>query len=80
MTTREKIALYNQEAVMWDNLDEAVIGITDDGKVVYDIDKMVDIFSKDMSTDDAIEWIDYNILGAHVGDYTPVHIHKINEI
>ncbi len=80
MTTREKIALYSKDAVMWDDLDEAVIGITDDGKVVYDIDKMVDIFSKDMSTEDAIEWIDFNILGAYVGEHTPIHIHKINAI
>jgi|LakMenEpi03Aug12_release.lakeMendotaPanAssembly.Ray.scaffolds.fasta_scaffold393672_2 hypothetical protein len=80
MTTREKIALYNDKAIMWDNLDGAVIGITDEGSVVYDIDEMIQILRKDMSEEDAIEWVDFNILGAHVGDYTPVHIHKINEI
>lgn len=80
MTTREKITLYNQEAVMWDDMDEAVIGITDEGRVVYDIDKMLTIFCRDMNEEDAIEWINFNILGAHLGEYTPVHINRIDKI
>ena len=80
MTIREQIAQTNKEAVMWDNLDDAVVGMTDDGRVVYDINKMVDLFSIDMPEEDAIEWINFNILGAHLGDYTPVHIYTLNKI
>lgn len=80
MTIREQVAKINKEAVMWDDLDDAVIGMSDDGRVVYDINKMVDLFSIDMPEEDAIEWINFNILGAHLGDYTPVHIYTINKI
>lgn len=47
---------------------DAIIGISDEGKVIYDYDKMVEhlakIYEKEGSTDDpytdAMEWIDYN--------------------
>ena len=28
---------------------------------------------------DAYEWVEFNILNAYVGEYTPIHIYPINE-
>lgn len=40
--------------------------------IMYDYDKVITQLIKDgMSEDDAIEWFDYNIIGAWVGDRTP---------
>jgi hypothetical protein len=35
---------------------------------------------EDMSEIDAIEHLDYNILGSYVGDYTPIFIYTTTEI
>jgi hypothetical protein len=43
MTIKEKLSEINPDAIVWDGLDSAIIGFTDNGKAVYDIDKMVSI-------------------------------------
>lgn len=74
--TREQIAEDNPEAILWDDCDEALIGITPDGQAVYSIEKLWGVYiAQGMSELEAIEWVDYNILGAHVGEYTPIHIY-----
>lgn len=74
--TREQIAEDNQEAILWDDCDDAIIGITPEGKAVYSIEKLWKIFiSEGMTEEEAIEWVDYNILGAYVGEYTPIHVY-----
>lgn len=72
--TREEIS--NDESIFWDGCDDAVIGITPDGKVVYSIEKLWEVFiAQGMSDVEAVEWVDYNILGAYVGEYTPIHVY-----
>jgi hypothetical protein len=71
---REAIAEVNPDAVLWDGLDEALIGVSDCGKAVYDIHKMQLIFERTMSFEDASEWVSYNILEAYVGEFTPIHV------
>ena len=45
-------------------LDEAIIGISHDGRAIYDYDLLVKAFMKsdNMSEEEAIEWIDYNTI------------------
>ena len=79
MTKREWVAMYNPDAVLWDDLDDAVIGMTDNGNVAYDVSKIHDIFmSQGMTLDEAIEFTEYNVLSAYVGEFTPVHITLID--
>lgn len=42
------------------------IGITFDGKMIYDNDKLVEHFAAndEMTEEDAQEWIDFNIVGS----------------
>lgn len=75
LSFREKVIEINPEAILWDDLDDAIIGISIDNRVVYGLNKMMLLFqTMGMSEDDAMEWIDYNILSAYVGEYTPIHI------
>lgn len=58
--------------------DEAIIGVAErigqEPAVAYDTTKVVEILSRSMSVDEAYEYFDYNILGAYVGDKTPLFI------
>lgn len=78
---KEKISEINPEAILWDGLDSAIIGFTDDGKVVYDINKLITETQQmnESSFEDATEWVHFNILNAYVGEYTPIHIYPIYE-
>jgi hypothetical protein len=77
---KEQIAEINPEALLVDGFDEAIIGMAERinlGPVVaYDVDKMIDIMIKrdGMTYEEAIEYFDYNILGAWMGENTPVYI------
>ena len=78
MSILQLIRENNPEAIIWDNLDESIIGYSSDFVAVYDIDKMIDCLVKQNSEwtdEDALEWIDFNILTAYVGEYTPLHIY-----
>ena len=56
--------------------DDALIGVTDDDRAVYDYDKMVEWLMKTEGFSDmeAIEWIDYNTIRAlpYAGDKAPI--------
>lgn len=74
--TRERIAEENEEAILWDGCDDAIVGITPNGEVVYSIEKLWEVFiAQGMTEEEAIEWVDYNILCAYVGEFTPIHIY-----
>ena len=58
--------------------DEAIIGVAEQiGKsavVAYDTTKLVEILSRSMSVDEAYEFFEFNILGAYVGERTPMFV------
>jgi hypothetical protein len=75
ISLREKVADMNPEAILWDGLDDAIIGISIDNRTVYGLNKMILLFQEQgMSEEEAMEWIDFNIISAYVGEYTPIHI------
>jgi hypothetical protein len=61
-----------------EEFDEAIIGVSerigDEPVVAYDTTKIVEILSRSMTVDEAYEYFEFNILGAHVGQKTPVFI------
>jgi len=69
------------ELLQADGFDDAVIGIEPlSGKVIYDIDKMITVLiSEGLSNEKAIEYLDYNVLNAYVGEQTPIYIQTIDE-
>ena len=82
--TRGDISEINPEALLCDGFDEAIIGMAERinlGPVVaYDVDKMLEIMVErdGMSYDEAMEYFDYNIIGAWMGENTPIFITKNN--
>jgi len=62
--------MASDEAIRFDNLDEAVIGLDHNGYLVYDYDAMHGLFmSKDgMDEEEACEWIEYNVIGTNAGN------------
>jgi len=74
---RAMLATGSPEAVLWDGLDTAIVGIglRDDKPIaVYDYDLMIDAFlaqNPEWTVDDAEEWTEFNVVGAYVGPYTP---------
>ena len=54
--------------------DKACIGISYNDIAIYSLEKLVEILVEHdgMTDDQAIEYIDYNICGAYVGEHTPI--------
>ena len=60
------------------DMDEAIIGIDIESlRLVYSVDKIYEVLMKDMSRVDAIEYFDYNIVGAYMGEMTPIFVSLI---
>lgn len=72
--------LGDGEMLVADGFDAAIIGVTEacEPTVVYDWDKCVELLRKDMSEEDALEHMSFNVTGAYVGKRTPLFIRLLN--
>ena len=84
MTAEDRImeAGYEDVLLFTDySYDDALIGVTEDGRAVYDYDKMVEwlMEEEDWSQDDAIEWIEYNTIRAlpYFGPKAPIVVYPV---
>ena len=60
-----------------DGFDEAILGIAQrcgERFVVYDQAKVIEVLQRDCSEEDALDWYEYNMVGAWVGDATPAYV------
>lgn len=67
------------KTLLADGFEKAFIGLGRYGNknlAVYDYEKCVLILMKkeNWSEEEAIEWMEYNVVGAWVGEYTPVFV------
>ena len=61
--------------------EQAIIGQDDASlRVVYSVDKIIGILSEEMSEEEAREFYEYNILGAYMGDMTPIYVNEHDSI
>ena len=81
--TRDEIAEFNDELLMLEPayFDKAIVGVVTNVKnqaVCYDVNKIIKILMKEdkMTEEEAREYFEFNILGAWVGEYTPVYLEK----
>ena len=87
MTNRERLcdAGY-EEVIILENpdYDNALIGVTEDERAVYAYNKMIMhlVEVDSMSTDDAIEFIDYNTMRVlpYIGAKSPIIIHMLEDL
>ena len=75
-TKRKWITTTFEEIALRDGLDAALVGVvTRCGEkhpiAVYEHSALLKALAKEMSFDDAVEWIDVNINGAYIGPLTP---------
>ena len=83
----ERVNIRDTLAEEWDTdllflsdeeFDEAIIGVAErigqSAVVAYDTTKLVEVLSRTMSVDEAYEYFEFNILGAYVGERTPMFV------
>jgi len=62
-------------ALKADGFDEAIIGVSQQGLLIYDYMKCVHIMmSEGESEQDAVDWMDYNVVGSYMGEGTPIFL------
>lgn len=74
--------LEEQECLTADGFDDALIGCTYGANVVavYDIDKMIEtLIEEGLDWDEASEFLDFNVVGAYVGEKTPKYMRFVTE-
>ena len=61
--------------------DTAIAGISDDGRAIYDYEKMIEwlMDEENWSDDEAVEWIEYNTIRAlpYMGKGAPIIMYPI---
>jgi hypothetical protein len=80
----EALAGCEEPILLMDNLDEAFIGlsrrINEPTLAVYSWDRIIDcLMSNDgMTYDEAVEFAEFNIAGAWVGERTPIIVYPMD--
>ena len=77
----ERMSELNPKALKADGFDDAILGISsrigDDSLLAYDYDKCIKILQKDMSYEEAVGFMEFNVVGSYVGEGTPIFIKKL---
>jgi hypothetical protein len=80
----DELAKLNPDAMIADGFDEAVIGLgsqyPNQPVAIYDFMKCVEVLlqKNNWSYEEAVEWMDYNVICAYVGEGTPIFM--LNEV
>ena len=66
-----------------DGFDDAIMGVdlnSEVPRVVYSVEKMVFILMHrdDMSEDEALEYLDFNVFQAYLGEGTPIYMNQMS--
>lgn len=84
MNAEEKLMDAGYEGVKYlvnESYDDALIGVSEDGRAIYDFDKMVEWLVNEYGWSDmeAIEWIEYNTIRAlpYFGEGAPIIMYPL---
>jgi len=75
--------MADERLVKANGLEDAIIGVGSrmnmPDVLIYSYNKCVKIFmeKEGWTHEEAIEWMDYNVVGAWVGETTPIFVHEI---
>lgn len=79
MDVEERLLEYGYEGVKYlvnESYDDALIGVSEDGRAIYDFDKMVEwlVNKYGWSETESIEWIEVNTLRSlpYMGEDAPI--------
>tara|TARA_B110000495_G_C22648534_1_gene384607 strand:- start:286 stop:588 length:303 start_codon:yes stop_codon:yes gene_type:complete len=72
------ISELNPEAMLADGFNDSIMGYDKDGRVIYSVENIIHtLIERDgMSREEAVEFYDFNIECAFVGDYTPIYMYE----
>ena len=75
---KEAIVSANERAMLVDGHDDALAGYDTQGRAIYFVDAIIGrLMQRDgMTQEEAIEFFDFNIAGAYVGEYTPIYMYE----
>ena len=81
---RETLRDENPDALLYDDMDEALIGVyrgdlarqdmQESSIAVYSYVKYIEILSREMSEEEAVEYFDFNVAAAYIGKFQPIII------
>jgi hypothetical protein len=80
MLLRETIAEHNEDAILFDEFESAIVGLVETfGKptvVCYDKEKCIKLIQKSTGgkREEAEEYFEFNVIGSYLGDSTPVFL------
>ena len=72
-----------EDSIIFENpdYDSAIVGVSDNGEVIYDFDKMVEHLMKeeDMTAEEAADFISYNSIRSlpYVGEGAPIIMYSL---
>lgn len=85
MTAEERVTYAGYEDVLLlsdYSYDDALIGISDDNRAIYDYEKMVEwlVANTEMTEEEAVEWIGYNTIRAieYAGSEAPIIMYRLD--
>jgi hypothetical protein len=71
---RTRISEINSEAIILEDLDNGIIGISECGKLIYSVSL---IYEELVNQGMPLDYVDYNILYSHLGEFTPIYIYNL---
>ena len=84
MSIKEKLLDNGYEDIPYfinPDYEDAVIGVTEDRRIVYDFGKMVEylVDKEGWSDINAIEWIEYNVIRSipYMGENAPIIVYSL---
>lgn len=75
---KDWIADFEPDTLIADGFDDAIVGLdARTGQVIYDYAHCIRILMSEQGFEihDAIEYMDFNVVGAYVGDKTPIFMY-----
>jgi len=80
MTTLDEWAELFPDAIVFDGLEKAAVGYTENGNLILDYEKIIQIFmdENDWDRQEAEEWSSYNVECLHVGELSPIILYPIS--
>ncbi len=78
MSIRDELSEEFGDLLFADGFDDAILGVAErigmEAVVAYSTPKIIEILSRDMTEEEAVEYFEFNILGAYVGERTPIFV------
>ena len=74
----EEHGYEDQDILLADGFEDAFVGVVESfaaaPKACYNYDACIDILMKDMDEGEALEYMEFNVTSAYVGEFTPAFI------